>query len=133
MNTILSARAYLGAAGFAMLLMASDGVSAGAAWYGALAYDYNTGAWGWATRDDPEDAADVAQENCEDNDKGDDCNVVWHFQNTCGAFALGSKNALGWGLSRDEAGAKQRALSECRKVAGDSSCQIKNWACTQRD
>lgn len=122
-------RNFMALGAFGMLLMASDGVSAGPAWYGALAYCKDSGAWGWQTADDPDDAAEIALDRC--REVGVNCRLELSFQNSCGAFAAGKRNVYGWAYASTVEEAKEMAMDECEERG--SGCKIKISACTQRD
>ena len=93
--------------------------------YGSLAYNYQTGAWGWAVDYyTQEDANYAAMEQC------GYCEIVLEFWNTCAAFALGSDGAYGWGYDYDPQTAQDYALYNCSQYG--YNCQIVNWACTTR-
>jgi serine/threonine-protein kinase len=95
-------------------------------YWGALAYSYETGRYGFAydyrTKDE---ATDSAVGHC----GVDDCKAVVWFRNGCGAFAKGD-NAFGWGIGDDKKDAQEKALAACREH-GDG-CRVIEWACTTR-
>ena len=94
--------------------------------WGAIAYSYATGRYGFAYDYASQAAAiNSAVDRC----KANDCKAVVWFVNSCGAFAQGSR-AYGWGIGNSRAAAEEKALAECRKRGG--GCGIKVWACTTR-
>ena len=93
--------------------------------FGALAYSYDTGAWGWAVNYEyQEDANGEALAQC------GECEIVMEFQNTCAALALGSDGAYGWAYGDDPDAVQQAAIDYCLEY-GDG-CEVANWACTER-
>lgn len=95
-------------------------------YWGALAYSYETGRYGFAyDYETKAEATDAAVGHC----GVDDCKAVVWFHNACGAFAKGN-NAWGWGIGDDREDAEAVALAECRQHGG--GCHIVEWACTTR-
>ncbi|MFI4988474.1 MAG: DUF4189 domain-containing protein [Alphaproteobacteria bacterium] len=95
--------------------------------YGAIAYDAQSGAAGWAFDFDNSAAADrFALSNCAKH--GDGCKVVVSFLNSCGAVASGADDhfATGQALTREQAEAK--ALAAC-EANGGGKCKIEAWSC----
>lgn len=95
-------------------------------YWGALAYSYRTGHYGFAY-DYPTQAAAIneAVRRC----PARDCRAVVWFHNGCGAFARG-KRAWGWGIGGTRREAEATALAECQKRGG--GCRVIQWACTTR-
>lgn len=97
--------------------------------WGALAYSYSTGAYGFSyDHDTQQEAINAAVEACDE----DDCKAVVWFRNSCGAFAnaTGNDPGYGWGIGDDKDEASAVALSECRKRG--TGCKIVRWQCTTR-
>ena len=100
--------------------------------WGSLAIDSNQGqAWGWSIDYATPAAADRrALSEC-----GDKCHVVMRFSGECAAFAADQapgSTAHGWANGFEGgAGARDRALYECRRKGG-TSCVVHSWGCTRR-
>ena len=94
--------------------------------YGAIAYDADDVAYGWAYgKTDERDAKLLALSGCREH--GNSCKIVVQFSDSCAAVAANEKKRFktGLGATRDEAQAN--AMSAC---GGD--CEIKVWSCSQR-
>ncbi len=107
-------------------------LSVGAQAAGAIAFNPYTLAWGWAAGYSLHSVAkSQANANCKYN-----CNNWVTFnQGQCAAAAAdwtryggGYTGTYGWGRSSSKAGARNRALSECRNHGG-RDCRILVWSC----
>lgn len=112
----------------AVTMAFSAPVSAGQCGYeycwGALAFNPNTGAYGYAYSYFSEgQAANAAQEGC-----GYNCPQVKTFYNQCGAAAIGSNGGAGWGFGPSRYEAESVALSYCSNY--DYNCQVLVWSCS---
>lgn len=92
--------------------------------WGAVAFGAQ-GAWAYAYNyPSRASASQHATARC-----GGRCSRVLTFENSCGAYAVGS-TGYGWGNAHDRQPAISRALQECR--ARSANCQLRVWACTTR-
>lgn len=93
--------------------------------HGALAYDMNTGRYGFSYNYD----ADWKARNRALTECGwSGCKAYVSFQGGCGALATDNNQRIyGWGTSADRATAVSRALYECKIRGGN--CTIKVWSC----
>jgi hypothetical protein len=93
--------------------------------YGALAYDMNTGRYGYSFNYD----ADWKARNRALTECGwGGCKAYISFRNGCGALATDdSQRVYGWGTSADRATAISRAIYECKIRGGN--CTLKVWSC----
>jgi serine/threonine-protein kinase len=108
-------------------LSASDSLSADE--WGAFAYSFSTGAYGFSyDHDTQQEAINAAVDECD----ADDCKAQVWFRNSCGAFAnaTGDDPGYGWGIGNDKDEASAVALSECRKRG--TGCKLIKWVCTTR-
>jgi hypothetical protein len=100
----------------------------GKRWWGAIAYSAKDKGFGWSNNwNDVNDAKKQAMDRC--SKRGTACKLWAWFENECGAVAADG-NIVTWGTASLEAGAKQRALLECKK-AGGKNCAIEAWACSK--
>ena len=115
--------------GFAIGILLSVAVSAGAQPAGALAVDERQGdQYGWAVDYETTGSAQAAAlREC-----GADCSVVLTFER-CAAYAADQaldSNAVGWAESYGSAAEAQRAaLEECSSRGGGSGCIVRVWGC----
>ncbi len=113
---------------FAIASTLAAPVSAGQCGYdlcwGAVAFNANTGAYGYAYSYFSEgQAANAAQEGC-----GYNCPEVKTFYNQCGAAAIGANGGYGWGFGLSRAAAENVAMSYCNNY--DYGCQVLVWSCS---
>ena len=111
----------------------SGAYSPGATEWGAIAYSYSTGAYGFSyDHDTQQEAVNAAVEACDEASSEDDCKAVVWFRNSCGAFAnaTGADPGYGWGVGDTQQEASAVALAECRKRG--TGCKIVRWQCTTR-
>jgi len=116
-----------------LALVAAAGLAAGIAGsaeaaydrYGALAYDMNTGRYGFSYNYD----ADWKARNRALTECGwAGCKAYVSFRGGCGALATdNNQHIYGWGTAADRATAVSRALYECRIRGGN--CSLKVWSC----
>jgi hypothetical protein len=92
--------------------------------YGAIAYDRQGGAYGFAY-DQPSPV--VAGRRALDRCGSPGCALVLEFADGCGAYATGPNAAAGAGSDYTRTMAEDRALAQCRSAGGN--CQVKVWAC----
>ena len=109
-----------------------DGESSGPPLWGSLAIDSNQGqVWGWSIN--YATAADADREAL--SECGTLCRIVMRFSGECAAFAADQEqgsSAHGWANGYNSgAGARSRALAECRSKGG-TSCVVRSWGCTRR-
>jgi hypothetical protein len=94
-------------------------------YFGALAYDAETGAHGWSTDyADREDAAARALGECWIY--GAQCEIVATIENACAAMGKSNQsNAHGWAQASNLTGAVEGALASCvQNGAKAGSCDI---------
>lgn len=96
--------------------------------YGAIAYSFKAGTWGfWYDAPSQKIADSKALAECKKHGKG--CKIAVSFRNACGAVYAGSK---GWSVGRGE----NRDQAEAQAAAGCSkrsrSCELVAWSCTTR-
>lgn len=92
--------------------------------WGAVAFNANTGAYGYAYSYFSEgDAANAAQEGC-----GYNCPEVKTFFNQCGAAAIGTNGGFGWGLGPSRSDAENIAMSYCNNY--DYGCRVLVYSCS---
>ena len=89
--------------------------------WGAVAYNSATGAFGYAA----DQASRRAAEGGAFRQCGGDCDVIKSFRNSCGAIAEDT-NHYAWEAGATREIAQQKALRKC----GAGSCKIAVWACT---
>ncbi len=96
--------------------------------HGAIAYDLNTGKWGYGYNYDANwQARNRALTEC----GWGGCKVYVSFANSCGALATDNARGIcGWGPAYNRSTAIERALYECRLRGG--TCSLKVWSCTSR-
>jgi hypothetical protein len=92
--------------------------------YAAIAYDRQSGAYGFAY-DQPSPVA--AGRRALDRCGSPGCALVLEFGDGCGAYATGQNAAAGAGSDYTRAAAENRALAQCRSAGGN--CQVKVWTC----
>jgi hypothetical protein len=109
----------------ASLATAFAGAAEAATRYGALAYDMNTGRYGYSYNYDADwKARNRALTECGWNG----CKAYISFRNGCGALATDDQQRIyGWGTSSDRATAIQRAIYECKIRGGN--CSLRVWSC----
>lgn len=91
--------------------------------FGAIAFDQDSGAWGYSYNSGSrQQAAAQAMQHC----KGA-CKVIGEFWNNCGALAANKDGAYGWDGNIDENAATDQALANCNKHG--TGCQIKVTVC----
>jgi hypothetical protein len=96
-------------------------------YYGAIAYDTESGAVGWSYDfADAPSAERKALAGC--NEHGSSCQVVVDFWNTCAAVAADGKT-VAYGLGGTQELAEGSAIAACGKDGG-TSCEIQAWSCT---
>lgn len=92
--------------------------------WGAVAFDANTGAFGYSYSYFSEgEAVAAAQQGC-----GYNCPEVKTFFNQCGAAAIGSNGGFGWGVGLSRAAAENVAMSYCNNY--DYGCRVLVWSCS---
>jgi len=92
--------------------------------YGAIAYDRQSGAYGFAY-DQPSPVA--AGRRALDKCGSPGCTLVLEFVDGCGAYATGPNAAAGAGSDYTRTTAEDRALAQCRSAGGN--CQVQVWTC----
>ena len=112
---------------FAVLaaLLALAPAPAYADYFGAIAYNSYSGAYGYSfDYGDRYGAEQRALSEC-----GGGCSVAVWFRNACGALATGPS---GWGAASagNRGAAESTALSYCAR--NSYGCYVKAWACTTR-
>jgi len=95
--------------------------------YGALAYDAETGDYGWSA--DFTDQADAERKALSGCSPRSNCKVVYDFWNSCAALAAASDGSYTIEGGDDEQGAQSRALTACEQNGGQG-CEIRVWGCT---
>ncbi len=97
--------------------------------FGAIAYGAGSQAYGFSYDSPNEDAAsNIALNNCKKH--GDDCKVVLHLSNSCGAVAAVSNSnsyATGQGATKEQA--QFFAVANCKKNGGGGACEVQVWSC----
>jgi len=97
--------------------------------YGAIAYDKNTGRWGYAYNYSSRGEAErVAVSRCGSSG----CVAYNWFRNACGALAKASDGSIGWSWGTSRHDAEARAIAQCERSSNGLSCEIVCWACTDR-
>ena len=92
--------------------------------WGAVAFNANTGAYGYSYSYYSEGAAaSAAQEGC-----GYNCPEVKTFYNQCGAAAVGSNGGFGWGIGASRFDAENLAMSYCNNY--DYGCRVLVYSCS---
>ena len=92
--------------------------------YGAIAFDRQSGAYGFAY-DQPSPVA--AGRRALDKCGSPGCALVLEFVDGCGAYATGPNAAAGAGSDYTRTTAEDRALAQCRSTGGN--CQVQVWTC----
>jgi len=95
--------------------------------YGALAYDAETGDYGWSA--DYENQADAEQKALAGCDSSSDCKIVYDFWNSCAALAASSEGRYAIEGGDNEDRAQRGALAAC-EADGGQGCEIRVWGCT---
>lgn len=118
----MSLRIILAAIAAVLLLSPA---SARAEYFGAIAYNPNTGAHGYSY-----DYGDrYSAERRALNECAGRCQVAVWFRNACGALAVGHSGwGSGWGSDRQRA--EYEAINVCQRHTG--GCSIVRWVCTSR-
>lgn len=121
-----------GTALLGLFVLALVSPMAGVAWdnYGAIAHSRSSGAWGYSY-DYPSRSVAENRAMAECRARGRGCEVVVWFRNACGALAVASGGARGWGWAGSRGEAESIALDYCRQYGG-GDCEVKCWACTSR-
>jgi serine/threonine-protein kinase len=98
--------------------------------FGAIAYSPDTRGWGTSYDFRSRGAAEsYSMSQC--GARGDQgCRVVLWFRNACGALAVNSDGANGWGWAYARGNAERIALQNCNAYGG--GCWTLAWACTTR-
>jgi hypothetical protein len=95
--------------------------------YGSIAYGARSGAVGWSYDfADAPSAENEALKNC--SAKGDDCQVVVDFWNTCAAVAT-DQDLVAYGLGDTRGQAEDGAIAACAEDGG-GDCAIQAWSCS---
>jgi hypothetical protein len=98
--------------------------------YGAIAYDIDSGAFGYSYDfHDAPGAEEKALAGC--NATGNDCKVMVDFWNTCAAVATAGKT-VAYGLGKSQQLAENEAITACTKDGG-SGCDVLAWSCTNNN
>ncbi len=93
--------------------------------WGAIAFNPNTGAYGWAHSYFSEgEAWDAAAAGCSYN-----CPEVHTFYNQCAAAAIGANGGYGYGFGASQGAAQNVAMSYCNNY--DYGCQVLVWSCSR--
>lgn len=99
--------------------------------YGAIAYDYDSRAFGYAYQFPSEgQAADFALQSCAEN--GDACKVVVTFNDSCAALASGLKDDRRISftvISGDKDYAQSKSVANC-SADGAAACELEVWSCS---
>ena len=91
--------------------------------YGAIAYNFSTGASGFSHDYHSRDGAEErALDEC-----GNGCEVVAWVKNSCAALAIGD-DGWGWGRASSRAEAEKEALFQCGHRT--DGCEVKVWVCS---
>ena len=125
----------------AALLLAQQAIAQAVEHHGAIAHSDAPGHWGHAfVGDQPteHDATQSAVANCQVNvGTGNNCHVVLHWHNACGAYAESGNKFHGAGTGATLDAAKKAALDHCVDNGGnapgakDSACTIRDSGCSQ--
>lgn len=92
--------------------------------YGAIAYDAQSGAYGWSNDwDDGPSAEQAALSSCQESGSG--CQVVLDFWNKCGALAANDSGQYDSGLGDSRGEAEANAVAAC-----GPGCDVRVWACS---
>jgi hypothetical protein len=98
--------------------------------YGALAYDDESGAYGWSNEfQDGAGAERKAMAGCQEN--GSACKIVYDFWNSCAALAADRKHRYSIGRADTREAAQDQAIATCQQSTG-ATCDIEVWACSGR-
>ncbi|MBN2760943.1 MAG: DUF4189 domain-containing protein [Rhodobacteraceae bacterium] len=124
MRSIPPVRAALAALLFGFAAPVSAGECGYDFCWGAVAIGPD-GEWGYAyDRWSEEDAYNTAQEGC-----GWGCTTVKTFYNSCGAIAVASNGAWGFGREWNRELAESTAVNWC--MDNGRNCQTRVWACSR--
>ena len=108
---------------FVLLLGAGGTATADLYNFGAIAFDQNSGAFGysynWGSR---QQAVADAMRHCSGR-----CKVIGEFWNNCGSLAANKHGVYGWDGNIDEDAATRQALANCNQRG--TGCQIKVTVC----
>lgn len=97
--------------------------------YGSIAYDAESGAYGWSNDLYDAPAAEAqALANCKAH--GDGCKTMIDFWNSCGAVAADRSGHVGSAYADTQDGAESRAVDDCRSNGG-TSCEVQAWSCAK--
>src|SRR5690348_15127457 len=98
--------------------------------YGALAYDAESGAYGWSNEfGDGESAERKALASCQEN--GTACKIVYNFWNSCAALAADASHRYSVGRADTQQEAEDQAVATCQQETG-AACDVTVWACSGR-
>lgn len=105
--------------------------AASAAWPANCGFEYCWGAvgvgpegeWGWSSGYAVENGAIAKVQNA-----CPDCTTIETFYNTCGAMALGSDGAYGFGRADTRGAAERSAISFCADFGAE--CRPVVWSCS---
>ncbi|WP_445172178.1 DUF4189 domain-containing protein [Microcoleus sp.] len=101
--------------------------------FGAIAYSFSTGNWGYSyNRPTEGDAQSVALNGCKNVSGASDCEIKVELKNNCGVMAANPDNsAAGWAYAGSRREAERVALEKCNKYG--NGCRPIVWACTGVD
>ncbi|MGE0719108.1 MAG: DUF4189 domain-containing protein [Alphaproteobacteria bacterium] len=95
--------------------------------YGAIAWSYATGAWGYSfDQSNRGRAASVANGHCAR--RANDCRIVVDFVNRCAALAAQGNATVGVATGGSRREVEAASLAACR-ARGGTSCEVTVWAC----
>jgi hypothetical protein len=87
-------------------------------YWGALAFDQRTQAYGWSSGyDDQYDAEDRALDEC-----GRRCELITSYFGECAAIATGYDGGYGWSTGSSLRRAERAAIRQCRNY--DDGCEV---------
>jgi len=96
--------------------------------YGAIAYDAESGAYGWSNELYDAPAAEArALANCREHSEA--CKIVYDFWNSCAALAADADHRYAIGRADTRQQAEAEAIAACRQETG-TSCDVEVWSCT---
>lgn len=99
-------------------------------YYGAIAYDKETGSWGYSVDNNTARQAEAgALESCGKVSQG--CQVYVRLTNQCGTIAASEDGSFSWAADKSKQASEKRALTSCRKNE-NNGCEVKVTACTSR-
>jgi len=109
-----------------LILIMAPGVSLARDFWGALAFNKETGRTGYTWNHwGPYGAKRAALRRC-----GYGCRIITTYRNSCIALAVG-RGAYGWANNHDRYTAKRRARRQCRRYGG-YRCRIRVSVCSGR-